>query len=37
MNDAGDRVGAAAAVTRLTRWVDDFPVPGVRFGDLTPV
>lgn len=28
---------AASAVTRLTRWVEDFPVPGVRFGDLTPV
>ncbi|MFC8384116.1 MULTISPECIES: adenine phosphoribosyltransferase [unclassified Nocardia] len=28
---------AAAAVTRLTRWHDDFPTPGVRFADLTPV
>ena len=28
---------AAAAVGRLTRWADDFPVPGVRFADLTPV
>ncbi len=37
MNDAGDRTDAVAAVARLTRWVDDFPVPGVRFGDLTPV
>ena len=26
-----------AAVSELTRWVDDFPVPGVRFADLTPV
>ncbi|MBY4130528.1 adenine phosphoribosyltransferase [Rhodococcus fascians] len=32
-----DRPSAAAAVASLTRWVDDFPVPGVRFGDLTPV
>ncbi|CCQ16631.1 Adenine phosphoribosyltransferase [Rhodococcus sp. AW25M09] len=37
MNETDDRASAAAAVTRLTRWVDDFPVPGVRFGDLTPV
>ncbi|OZC60944.1 adenine phosphoribosyltransferase [Rhodococcus sp. 15-725-2-2b] len=37
MNDVDERAGAAAAVTRLTRWVDDFPVAGVRFGDLTPV
>lgn len=36
-SDAVDRPSAADAVTRLTRWVDDFPVPGVRFGDLTPV
>ncbi|MFR9750253.1 adenine phosphoribosyltransferase [Nocardia sp. 004] len=28
---------AAAAVDRLTRWTDDFPTPGVRFADLTPV
>jgi adenine phosphoribosyltransferase len=28
---------AAAAVARLTRWRDDFPTPGVRFADLTPV
>ncbi|MFD6856659.1 adenine phosphoribosyltransferase [Rhodococcus sp. NPDC060090] len=28
---------AAAAVTAHTRWVDDFPSPGVRFADLTPV
>ncbi|MGW5312684.1 adenine phosphoribosyltransferase [Nocardia thailandica] len=28
---------AAAAVERLTRWHDDFPTPGVRFADLTPV
>ena len=27
----------ADAVSALTRWVDDFPVPGVRFADLTPV
>ncbi|MGB6182331.1 MAG: adenine phosphoribosyltransferase [Rhodococcus sp. (in: high G+C Gram-positive bacteria)] len=24
-------------VARLTRWADDFPEPGVRFADLTPV
>ncbi|PXX57785.1 adenine phosphoribosyltransferase [Nocardia tenerifensis] len=35
---AADRTGrAAAAVERLTRWRDDFPTPGVRFADLTPV
>ncbi|WP_342661039.1 Adenine phosphoribosyltransferase [Rhodococcus ruber] len=28
---------AATAVTAHTRWVDDFPTPGVRFADLTPV
>ena len=28
---------AATAVTERTRWVDDFPTPGVRFADLTPV
>lgn len=28
---------AADAVDRLTRWHDDFPSPGVRFADLTPV
>ncbi|QIS04897.1 adenine phosphoribosyltransferase [Nocardia brasiliensis] len=28
---------AADAVERLTRWRDDFPTPGVRFADLTPV
>jgi len=28
---------AEAAVTQLTRWCDDFPSPGVRFADLTPV
>ncbi|MGS2805192.1 adenine phosphoribosyltransferase [Nocardia sp. MW-W600-9] len=28
---------AADAVSRLTRWHDDFPTPGVRFADLTPV
>lgn len=27
---------AAAAITERTRWVDDFPSPGVRFADLTP-
>lgn len=37
MNETADGSGAAAAVARLTRWVEDFPVPGVRFGDLTPV
>lgn len=34
----GERVERAAeAVRRLTRWHDDFPTPGVRFADLTPV
>ncbi|MFF3571173.1 adenine phosphoribosyltransferase [Nocardia jiangxiensis] len=34
----GERVARAAeAVQRLTRWHDDFPTPGVRFADLTPV
>lgn len=28
---------AGAAVHRLTRWCDDFPAPGIRFADLTPV
>lgn len=28
---------AADAIQRLTRWVDDFPIEGVRFADLTPV
>ena len=28
---------AADAVARLCRWRDDFPAPGVRFADLTPV
>ncbi|MBL1076727.1 adenine phosphoribosyltransferase [Nocardia sp. 2] len=28
---------AAEAVNELTRWHDDFPSPGVRFADLTPV
>ncbi|RDI67513.1 adenine phosphoribosyltransferase [Nocardia pseudobrasiliensis] len=35
---AGVRLGRASeAVQRLTRWHDDFPTPGVRFADLTPV
>ncbi|HLS75654.1 MAG TPA: adenine phosphoribosyltransferase [Nocardia sp.] len=35
---AAQRTAAAAAqVERLTRWHDDFPTPGVRFADLTPV
>ncbi len=35
---AGERLARAAeAVQRLTRWHDDFPTPGVRFADLTPV
>lgn len=35
---AGERAARAAdAVSRLTRWHDDFPTPGVRFADLTPV
>lgn len=29
--------GASADVARLIRWADDFPTPGVRFADLTPV
>ncbi|MQY21899.1 adenine phosphoribosyltransferase [Nocardia macrotermitis] len=34
----GERVARAGeAVRRLTRWHDDFPTPGVRFADLTPV
>ncbi|MFI8565797.1 adenine phosphoribosyltransferase [Rhodococcus sp. NPDC078407] len=37
MNEVDERARAVEAVTRLTRWVEDFPVPGVRFGDLTPV
>ncbi|MEU7764576.1 adenine phosphoribosyltransferase [Nocardia sp. NPDC049190] len=28
---------AAEMVDQLTRWRDDFPTPGVRFADLTPV
>lgn len=36
--DSSDLIDqAAAAVTAHTRWVDDFPNPGVRFADLTPV
>ncbi|MFC9995369.1 adenine phosphoribosyltransferase [Nocardia sp. NPDC127526] len=35
---AGERSARASdAVQRLTRWHDDFPTPGVRFADLTPV
>ncbi|WP_067545654.1 adenine phosphoribosyltransferase [Nocardia crassostreae] len=35
---AGERAARAGeAVARLTRWHDDFPTPGVRFADLTPV
>jgi adenine phosphoribosyltransferase len=30
-------VSAAEAIGRLTRWCDDFPQPGIRFADLTPV
>ena len=30
-----DRAGDA--VRTLTRWADDFPEPGIRFADLTPV
>ena len=29
--------GGSGVVARLTRWADDFPTPGVRFADLTPV
>jgi adenine phosphoribosyltransferase len=32
-----DTSSAHDVVTRLTRWADDFPEPGVRFADLTPV
>ncbi|MBD0323516.1 MAG: adenine phosphoribosyltransferase [Aldersonia sp.] len=32
-----EAMSGADAVARLTRWHDDFPVPGVRFADLTPV
>lgn len=33
-----ERTGKAAElVERLTRWRDDFPSPGIRFADLTPV
>lgn len=28
---------ASDDVARLTRWADDFPEPGVKFADLTPV
>lgn len=35
MTDAAET--APDVVARLTRWADDFPVPGVRFADLTPV
>lgn len=32
------RIGRAAGlVHRYTRWAEDFPEPGVRFADLTPV
>lgn len=35
---AGEKVARTAEVARrLTRWHDDFPTPGVRFADLTPV
>ncbi|TSD47119.1 adenine phosphoribosyltransferase [Rhodococcus sp. KBS0724] len=30
-------LAASDAVVRLTRWADNFPGPGVRFADLTPV
>ncbi|MFJ4655633.1 adenine phosphoribosyltransferase [Nocardia sp. NPDC088792] len=37
-DDAGARSAKAeGSVQRLTRWHDDFPTPGVRFADLTPV
>lgn len=28
---------ASEAIDRLTRWVDNFPIEGVRFADLSPV
>lgn len=34
---AGRSDEAAAMVRRYIRWADDFPEPGVRFADLTPV
>lgn len=37
ISEAGIAHSASDAVLRLTRWVEDFPTPGVRFGDLTPV
>jgi len=35
--DSAASAAAADAVRNLTRWCDDFPQPGVRFADLTPV
>ncbi len=37
MTESAEGAIAAAAIDRLTRWVDDFPTAGVRFADLTPV
>lgn len=37
MTESPAASAATEAVRRLTRWADDFPVPGVRFADLTPV
>lgn len=34
---AAVHLAASDAVVRLTRWADNFPGPGVRFADLTPV
>lgn len=37
LGTGADSTGAAETIARLTRWADDFPAPGVRFADLTPV
>ncbi|GGG08941.1 adenine phosphoribosyltransferase [Rhodococcoides trifolii] len=37
MTSSAPGTEAQQAVTRLTRWADDFPEKGVRFADLTPV
>lgn len=34
---AGRTTQAGAYVERLTRWREDFPAPGIKFADLTPV
>lgn len=37
VSDPEARETGVELVERLTRWADDFPTPGVRFADLTPV